>query len=85
MRQPADYFGDREMALVYIAKRLNEAKALEDVLTEAGFDYAVEPDHYTGGVIFRRQRIGAFFYVTPDTEEAVRTLMAQRGYQPFQE
>ena len=36
---------------------------VEDLLTSAGLDYVVEPDEYVVGTIFRRRRIGAFFYV----------------------
>lgn len=51
-------------------------------MTAAGVDYAVEPDHYTGGIIFRNQRVGAFFYVLPEAEEAARSIMLQHGYRP---
>ncbi|MFN7920942.1 MAG: hypothetical protein U0Q16_12645 [Bryobacteraceae bacterium] len=63
MKQEPDFFGDRPLDLVYIAKRLEEALATETKLTEAGIDYLVEVDYYLGGVIFRRERAGAFFYV----------------------
>jgi hypothetical protein len=82
MRKDSDSFQGREMVLVYIAKKLKDALALETVLTEAAIDYAVETDHYTGGVIFRSQRVGAFFYVPSETAEATRLLMTDRGYKP---
>ena len=81
MRRQPEFFGDRELILVYIAKRLREALNLESVLTAAGLDYAVEADHYLGGVIFRRQRVGAFFYVLPEAREAASRLLAEHGYQ----
>ncbi len=80
MRRPPEFFGDKELVLIFIAKRLREALKLEAALTEAGFDYAVEADHYMGGVIFRRQRTGAFFYVLPEAEQAARHLLEQQGY-----
>jgi hypothetical protein len=83
VRQDSDFFGDQDLSLVYIAKRLNDAKRLEELLTGRGLDYLVEPDTYTGGVIFRSQRIGAFFYVAPAIEETVRMIMAQNGYKPY--
>lgn len=68
------------MVLVYIAKKLKDALRLEDVLTGAGVDYAVEVDTYTGGIIFRGERTGAFFYVEePDQEKAVSAMQAA-GY-----
>ena len=83
MRREPDYFGDRELSLIYIAKKLKEALALEDLLTGAGIDYLVEPDTYRGGIIFASERIGAFFYVDPDAAGNTRAVLAERGYKPY--
>ena len=83
MRREPEFFGDEEMVLVYIAKRLDEALALEDLLTKAAIDYAVEAERYKGGVMFMRERVGAFFYVLPGSEERVRETMNKGGYRPF--
>ena len=80
MRQDADFFGDRELDLIYIAKKLKEALRLESALTESGVDYAVEPDKYSGGVIFRSERVGAFFYVLPEAVEQAREVMRRYGF-----
>ncbi len=80
MRQGAEFFGDRELELVYIAKRLREALALERILTERSVEYYVEPDTYKGGVIFPRTRVGAFFYVLPEDKERVSLILAEHGY-----
>jgi len=80
MRREADYFEDREMDLVYIAKKLDEALRLESALTESGVDYAVETDKYSGGIIFRHERVGAFFYVLPDALDQARSAMQQHGF-----
>ena len=80
MRQDADFFEDRELNLIYIAKRLKEALRLESVLTEAGIDYAVEADNYVGGLIFRSERVGAFFYVTPESVTQVREVMHRHSF-----
>jgi hypothetical protein len=80
MRQGPDFFGERELALIYIAKKLKEALALEAVLTAATVDYLVEPDRYSGGIIFRTERVGAFFYVLPEAEESARRLLVEHGY-----
>jgi len=77
MRREADFFGDRDMDLVYIAKKLEEALRLESAFTESGVDYAVETDNYTGGVIFRSERVGAFFYVLPEAADQARRIMRQ--------
>jgi hypothetical protein len=80
MRRDPDFFGDREMDLVYIAKKLQEALRLESIFTESGVDYTVEPDKYSGGVIFRSERVGAFFYVLPEAAEQARVLMREHGF-----
>ena len=83
LREP-DYFEDRELSLIYVAKKLKEALALEKLLTDAGLDYLVEPDRYSGGIIFRSERIGAFFYVAPEDEEKARTAIRGGGYKPYE-
>jgi len=84
VRQEPDHFGDRDLNLVYIAKKLKEALALEQLFTTAGLDYLVEPDRYSGGIIFRSERVGAFFYVAPEDEPAARQAMLDGGYRPFE-
>lgn len=84
MRRTPEFFGDNELELVYIAKKLREALRLEDVLTTSGIDYLVETDTYRGGVIFVSERVGAFFYVLPEAAEQTRRLMTEHGYRPYQ-
>jgi len=78
-------FADREVILVYIARRLDDALRLEAALTAAGFDYVVEADQYTGGVVFRTVRTGAFFYVLPENAAAARDVIAKQGMKPLVE
>jgi hypothetical protein len=85
VRREPDFFGDRELELVYIAKRLKEALKLEEFLTSSGVDYLVEPDRYRGGVLFVSERTGAFFYVDPAASEATRGLMIGAGFHPWDE
>ncbi len=80
MRREADFFEDRELDLVFIAKKLQEALRLESAFTESGVDYAVEPDKYSGGVIFRSERVGAFFYVLPEVAGEARRIMQEHGF-----
>lgn len=80
MKQEAEFFGDQEMDLIYIAKKLREALKLEERLTAAGIDYAVEVDEYRGGVIFPSTRKGAFFYVLPADLERARTVVTEAGF-----
>ena len=84
MRRESDYFGEAELDLLYVAKRLKEALRLEQLLTDAGLDYLVEPDTYRGGVIFQSERVGAFFYIQPLDVEAARQVLERSGIQPYQ-
>ncbi len=84
MRQDASFFDGKEAVLVYIAKRLRDALKLESLFTAAGLDYGVEADRYSGGLIFQSQRVGAFFYVLPESAEAARHVMQENGYRPYE-
>jgi vacuolar-type H+-ATPase subunit E/Vma4 len=83
MRQAPEFFGDEELSLIYVAKKLKEALAIEKLLADAGFDYLVEPDKYRGGVIFQTERVGAFFYVAPAQALAAGEALAGAGYTPY--
>lgn len=85
MKQDASFFDGKAPVLVYIAKRLNDALRLEEVLEAAGVDFGVEADEYRGGVIFRTVRTGAFFYVLPENVETAFGAMERSGYKPFVE
>jgi hypothetical protein len=85
MKQDASFFEGKEPALVYIAKKLKDALRLEAALTAAGVDYGVEADEYRGGVLFRRQTIGAFFYVLPETVPGAHEIMLRHGFKPYVE
>ncbi len=73
------------MNLVYIARKLEEALRLESAFTESGLDYAVETDRYSGGVIFRSERVGVFFYVLPEAADRARLVMQQHGFRFLEE
>lgn len=83
MRREPDFFGDQELALVYMARRLKEALALEKVLNAGALDYAVVPASYTTGILFRSQRVGAFFCVAPQSQDCARALILQGGFKPL--
>jgi vacuolar-type H+-ATPase subunit E/Vma4 len=83
MQRGPEHFGEQELTLIYIAKRLAEALRLENLLTEAGLDYLVEPDQYSGGIIFQSERVGAFFYVVPADEGAAKDTLSRNGFQPY--
>jgi hypothetical protein len=85
MRREPDFFGNQELVLVYVARRLKEALALEKVFDAAGLDYLVDPAPYQSGILFRAQRIGAFFYVTPEMEAPGRDVLIENGFKPYVE
>lgn len=80
MKQEPEFFGDQEMELIFIAKKLREALKVEEKLTGAGIDYAVEVDEYRGGIIFPTTRKGAFFYVLPADQERAEQALAEGGF-----
>ena len=79
MKREAEHFGEQELELLYIAKKLKEALRLEDILTAAGLDYFIETDTYKGGIVFQSERVGAFFYVAPADAAAAREVMGREG------
>jgi hypothetical protein len=84
MRREAEFFGEVDLSLLYVAKKLKEALALEEVLTNAEVEYLVEPDTYRGGIIFVSERIGAFFYVAPEGLEAAQGVLRANNYKPYE-
>jgi hypothetical protein len=84
LRREAAFFEGKEPALIYIAKKLKDAKRLEGIFAGAGVDYGVEADEYHGGVVFRSMRVGAFFYVLPETVPVAHEIMMRHGYRPYE-
>ncbi len=83
MRQEPGFFGDAELDLVFVARRLREALKLEGLLTGAGVDYAVETDTYLGGFLFKRELTGAFFYVGPEDAEKAREILRENRMKAY--
>jgi len=80
MRQKPEFFDDTDIVLIHIGSTLRGSLKLEALLTERGFDYAVETDSYRSGLIFRSERVGAFFYVAARDAAAARDLMRQHRF-----
>jgi hypothetical protein len=83
MLRPREYFGDQELVLIYIARRLREARAVEDALSSGDLDYAVIPEQYAGGVFFTSKRVGAFFYICPASMARARAALLASGFIPM--
>jgi hypothetical protein len=82
MKKDSLYFEGHDPQLLFIAKRLKDATRLEALLTDADIDFGVEADEYYGGVVFRRIRTGAFFYVRPEFRERAVSLLLQNRDKP---
>ncbi len=83
VRREAEFFGDAELDLIYMARRLRDALKLEQLLSDAGIDYAVETGTYTGGLLIKRELAGAFFYVAPADLQKGHALLGQNGFKPY--
>ncbi len=83
MRRDGEFFGDSELQLVYMARRLRDALRLEEVLTGANIDYLVETGTYTAGFLMRRELTGAYFYVAPEQVNATQEVMVRNRYKPY--
>ncbi|HYA19002.1 MAG TPA: hypothetical protein VEF06_16125 [Bryobacteraceae bacterium] len=88
MKKDADYFADEppghRAELVFVAKRLKDAIRVEEVFTNAGVNFGVEPDEYQGGIIFKTARVGAFFYVRQEAREQAVAVLLENGYVPVE-
>jgi hypothetical protein len=82
MKQDAAFFEGHDAELIYIAKKLKDALRLEEILAAEGVDFGVEADEYSGGVVFRSTRVGAFFYVLPETADQARQVLERNGFKP---
>lgn len=83
MKREPEFFEDAELSLLYMARRLSDALRLEDLLTSGGIDYLVETGKYIGGLMFRRELTGAYFYVRPEILQPARALLAQHRFKPY--
>jgi hypothetical protein len=84
MRREPDYFGDIELPLLYMARRLPDALRLEKLLTNNEIEYLLETGTYTAGLLFSRELTGVFFYIAPETLEASRDLLRKNRFKPYQ-
>ena len=85
MRCELEFFKGAELHLLYMARRLREALALEMLLSEAEVEYFVEPGPYRGGLLFPRELTGAYFYVLPAEIPRAREVLTRGNYKPYDE
>ena len=80
MRRDPDFFGETELVLVYMAKRLKHALAIEKIFDEGGVDYFLETGSYLSGLLFRTSKVGVYFYTTAPDEKHALALLAACGF-----
>jgi hypothetical protein len=83
MRRDAEFFGDRELILLYMARRLKHALAVEKIFTESGMDYFLQTGPYLSGLLFRTSKVGVFFYSTPEDEARARAMLIEHGFKVY--
>jgi hypothetical protein len=83
MRREPEFFENRELSLLFMARRLREALRLEELLTRSGVEYCVETGDYVGGFLFKRELTGAFFYVEPSELVSLRRLLVENRFKPY--
>jgi hypothetical protein len=67
-RVEPEMLGDQELALVFMATTLVEARCAETILTQRGVNYVVRPEP-CGHTLFGSPRVGAAFYVQVNQAE----------------
>jgi hypothetical protein len=74
-------FDGQDIARVYLAAYLKEAKQVEDVLTRHGIDYAVEIETYYKRflLIFDAEYPGAGFFVRAAQANFARSVLREAG------
>jgi len=79
MRREPDFFGEEELTLVYLARRLKDALAVEQIFDASGLDYALETGPYQSGLLFRSSKVGVYFYVRPQDAAQAMTALSQHS------
>jgi hypothetical protein len=72
-------FADKEVARVYLAGELAEARRVEEILTANGVDYAVEIEPYVRMSIFSSEYAGAAFYVLAGQADFCKRTLFEAG------
>ena len=78
-RVALDDFAEKEVARIYLAGELAEAKRVEQVLSANHIDYAVEVEPYVRMSIFSSEYAGAAFYVLAGQAEFCWRVLFEAG------
>ncbi len=77
-----DSFAGCEVERIFIARKVSEAKRVEEILTASGIEYAVElePFKWVYFGLFPVQYTGAAFYVLSGQSQFCKELLAGKGF-----
>ena len=78
-RVTLDDFAEKEVARIYLAGELAEAKRVEKVLSANDIDYAVEVEPYVRMSIFSSEYAGAAFYVLSGQADFCKQALFEAG------
>jgi hypothetical protein len=84
MRREPEFFAEQEIELIYIARKLADALAVEELLTSFDVDYIVQTSEYYSGMIFQKLRTGAFFHVDKEWVKYTKQLLEQNGRKAYE-
>ena len=74
-----DEFGGQELAAVFLAATLREARRAEALLTERGVNYVVKTEQF-GRSLLGSPRVGAVFYVQLSQAEYCGSQLVAAGF-----
>lgn len=74
-------FDDQEIAIIYVASRVNEGKRVEQVLSAHGIDYAVDVEPFQSRIlgILPVEYEGVGFYVLSGQADFCRRALREAG------
>ena len=72
-------FADKEVARIYLAGELTEAKRVEEILSVNGINYAVEVEPYVRLSVFSSEYAGAAFYVLSGQADFCKQVLFEAG------
>lgn len=78
-----EYFDGKDVARIYIAGRLAEAKQVEQTLTDVGIDYAIDAEPFERLIlgVFPSKHEGLAFYVLAGQAAFCRRALLDAGLQ----
>ncbi len=78
-RVALDNFADKEVARIYLAGELAEARRVEEILSGYGINYAVEVEPYVRLSFFPSEYAGAAFYVLSGQADFCKRALFEAG------